>query len=145
MATYREASPEQAAFLTSLIDAGLLLDTGAPGLLGQGPAFDDVREAFTAAVTRTSGSDPVEAMRFPPLTSTFEIEKNGYLSSFPTWRGVSSPSRGTTPRRSSSKGARRATKTGASSSPRPTRSSSLRPATPSIRRSPGVAPSLGTA
>jgi seryl-tRNA synthetase len=87
VATYREASPEQAAFLTSLIDAGLLLDTGAPGLLGQGPAFDDVREAFTAAVTRTSGSDPVEAMRFPPLTSTFEIEKNGYLSSFPHLAG----------------------------------------------------------
>ena len=60
MATYREASPEQAAFLASLIDAGLLLETGAPGLLGQGPAFDDVREAFTAAVTRASGSDPVE-------------------------------------------------------------------------------------
>ena len=87
MAPYREASPEQAAFLASLIEAGLLLDTGAPGLLGQGPLFDDVREAFTTAVTRTSGSDPVESMRFPPLTSTFEIEKNGYLASFPHLAG----------------------------------------------------------
>ena len=51
MATYREASPEQAAFLTSLVDAGLLLDTGAPGLLGQGPVFDDVREALSQMAT----------------------------------------------------------------------------------------------
>jgi seryl-tRNA synthetase len=87
VATYREASPEQAAFLTSLLDAGLLLDTGAAGLLGQGPVFDRVREAFTAAVTRASGADPVESMRFPPLTSRFQIEKNGYLASFPHLAG----------------------------------------------------------
>ena len=87
MAPYREATSEQAAFLTSLFDAGLLIDTGSPGLAGQGPVFDDVRVAFTAAVTRAAGSDPVESMRFPPLTSTFQIEKNGYLASFPHLAG----------------------------------------------------------
>jgi seryl-tRNA synthetase len=87
VATYREATPEQAAFLTSLFEAGVLIDTGAAGLSGQGPAFVDVREAFTVAVTRASGADPVESMQFPPLTSTFEIEKNGYLASFPHLAG----------------------------------------------------------
>jgi seryl-tRNA synthetase len=87
VAPYRDATPEQAAFLSALFDAGLLIDTGSPGLAGQGPVFDAVREAFASAVTRAAGSDPVESMRFPPLTSTFQIEKNGYLASFPHLAG----------------------------------------------------------
>ena len=58
MAKYREATPEQAAFLTSLFEAGVLMDTGAAGLSGQGPAFVDVRDAFTNAVSRASGGGP---------------------------------------------------------------------------------------
>lgn len=80
---YREATPEQARFLDELAEAGLLIRTDAAGVLGQGPVFERVRTAFNEAVTRAAASDGAESMRFPPILPRFQIEKNGYLSSFP--------------------------------------------------------------
>jgi seryl-tRNA synthetase len=87
VAGYRAATPEQAAFLTDLTDAGLLVDTGVPGLYGQGQAFDRVRDGLTAAIARTAAPDRAEPLRFPPLFSRFQLEKNGYLGSFPHLAG----------------------------------------------------------
>lgn len=80
---YREATPEQAAFLDALLGAGLLTATGADGVLGQSPTFERVRIAFNDAVSRIAANDGNEAMRFPPVLARYEIEKNGYLGSFP--------------------------------------------------------------
>jgi len=87
VAGYRAATSEQAAFLTDLIGAGLVVETGVPGLYGQGQAFDRVREALTAAIARTAAPDRAEPLRFPPLFSRFQLEKNGYLASFPHLAG----------------------------------------------------------
>jgi seryl-tRNA synthetase len=87
VAGYRAATPEQAAFLQELIDARLLIDTGAAGVYGQGPQFEAVRTAFDGAVTRLAEGDPVESAHYPPLLSRFQIEKNGYLASFPHLAG----------------------------------------------------------
>ncbi len=46
-----------------------------------------VREAFTDAVMRAAAPDHAEAMRFPPLLPRYQIEKNGYLASFPHLAG----------------------------------------------------------
>jgi len=87
VAGYRAATPEQAAFLTDLVEAGLLVDTGVPGLYGQGRGFDSVREGLTAAIARAAAPDGAEPLRFPPLFSRFQLEKNGYLGSFPHLAG----------------------------------------------------------
>jgi seryl-tRNA synthetase len=87
MAGYRAATPEQAGFLGDLLEHGLLIDCGVPGIYGHGVDFERVRDAFSAAVTRAAIPDRPEAMRFPPLLSRYQIETNGYLASFPHLAG----------------------------------------------------------
>lgn len=82
MATYREASPEQAELLQSLVDARLLVPSGVAGVLGRGAVFEDVRQAFDAHVTRAIDED-TEALRFPGLIPREHLERVGYLGSFP--------------------------------------------------------------
>ena len=88
MAAFRAATAEQAAFLHELLAAGLLIETGVPGVYGQGPDFDRARQAFTDAVARVGAPDNAEPMRFPPLMPRFELETNGYLGSFPHLAGT---------------------------------------------------------
>jgi seryl-tRNA synthetase len=85
---FREATAEQASFLDDLVAAGLLVDTGAAGVYGQSPAFERVRLAFDDLVSRTAAADGAEPMRFPPIIARYQIEKNGYLASFPHLAGA---------------------------------------------------------
>ena len=55
MAEFRAATAEQQAFLAELLDAGLLIASGVPGVYGRSSAFEDVRDAFDEAVTRVGG------------------------------------------------------------------------------------------
>lgn len=87
MAAFRAATAEQAAYLRDLLAKGLLVESGVPGVYGQGPDFVAVRDAFTDAVARAAASDHAEAMRFPPLLPRLQIETNGYLGSFPHLAG----------------------------------------------------------
>ncbi len=88
MAGYRAATPEQATFHDELVEAGHLVPTDAAGIYGQGPDFVRVREGFTDAVSRLAAGDAgIEAMRYPPLLPRYQIEKNGYLGSFPHLAG----------------------------------------------------------
>jgi seryl-tRNA synthetase len=88
MATFRTATPGQAAFLDELIDAGLLLPSGVPGVYGRGATFEAVRTGFDALVTRASVDEGAEPMRFPPLVPRHQIERSGYLKSFPHLAGT---------------------------------------------------------
>lgn len=87
MAGYRAASAEQATFLADLLGHGLLVESGVPGVYGQGADFERVREGVTAAMTREAIPDRAEPMRFPPLLPRYQIETNGYLASFPHLAG----------------------------------------------------------
>jgi seryl-tRNA synthetase len=87
LAGFREATPEQAAFLRDLLAGGLLAETDAPGVYGQGATLEGVRLAFDDAVSRIAAGDPMEAMRFPPLLPRRQLEINGYLGSFPHLAG----------------------------------------------------------
>ncbi len=88
MVAYREATTDQASFLERLLDAGLLVETEADGVYGQGPEFERVRIAFDDAVTRLAAGDDMESMRFPPILSRYQLETNGYLGSFPHLAGT---------------------------------------------------------
>jgi seryl-tRNA synthetase len=90
MAAFREASPDQAELLEALVEAGLLVPSGVPGVYGRGSAFEDVRQRFDAYVTRgaaAAGERP-EVLRFPPVLPRRQIEDLGYLENFPHLAGA---------------------------------------------------------
>lgn len=83
------ATVEQSAFLRDLLGAGLLVDTGIPGIYGRGQAFEAIREAFDALVTRTSAAvQDAEIMRFPAVLPRRHLEAIGYFGSFPHLAGT---------------------------------------------------------
>ena len=88
MAEFRAATAEQQAFLAELLDAGLLIASGVPGVYGRSSAFEDVRGAFDEAVTRVGAADDPERLRFPPIVPRSQFEDSGYLKSFPHLAGT---------------------------------------------------------
>ena len=57
----RAGTPDQAAFLGELMAAGLLIDSGVPGVYGRGDGFERVRLGFDAAVTRAAADEAPSA------------------------------------------------------------------------------------
>jgi seryl-tRNA synthetase len=88
VAGYREASPDQAQLLDDLVAAGLLIPSGVPGVYGRGSAFEDVRERFDAYVSRAAAPEAPEVLRFPPVLPRVQLERTGYLNSFPHLAGA---------------------------------------------------------
>jgi seryl-tRNA synthetase len=86
MAEFRPGTPEQDAFLRDLVEHGLLLPSGVPGIYGRGQAFEDVRERVGALVTAAAGD--AERLRFPPVIPRRQLEDSGYLKSFPHLAGT---------------------------------------------------------
>jgi seryl-tRNA synthetase len=87
MAELRPATAEQAEFSAELVERGLLVETGVPGVYGRGGDFEDVREALAALVTRRGAAEEPEQLRFPPLLPRHDLETVGYLKSFPHLAG----------------------------------------------------------
>lgn len=87
MAELRPATVEQAAFSAELVERGLLVETGVPGVYGRGGDFEDVREALAALVTCRGAAEDPEQLRFPPLLPRHDLETVGYLKSFPHLAG----------------------------------------------------------
>jgi seryl-tRNA synthetase len=88
VAEFRPGTPDQTAFLADLVAHGLLIESGVPGVYGRGQEFERVRGAFDALVTRTALVDQPERMAFPPLLPREQLEKIGYLKSFPHLAGT---------------------------------------------------------
>ena len=88
MSEYRPGTPEQDAFLRDLVGAGLLIESGVPGVYGRGATFEAVREGFDALITRAAADEGAEPLRFPPVLPRRQLERSGYLSSFPHLAGA---------------------------------------------------------
>jgi seryl-tRNA synthetase len=88
VAKFRPASADQAALLHELVDAGLLLESGVPGVYGRDGAFERLRQGVDALVTRAGAADRCERMSFPPLLPREQLERVGYLKSFPHLAGT---------------------------------------------------------
>jgi seryl-tRNA synthetase len=83
----RAASADQTAFLRELVDAGLLIESGVPGIYGHGNAFEEVRERLAERLSAEAASRGAERLRFPPVLPRQQLEASGYLSSFPHLAG----------------------------------------------------------
>jgi seryl-tRNA synthetase len=81
-------SDDQAGFLSRLLERGLLLASGVPGIYGHSAEFEDVRAALEALLTREAVMRGAERLRFPPLLPRHQLESSGYLASFPHLAGT---------------------------------------------------------
>jgi seryl-tRNA synthetase len=74
--------------LPALLDQGLLIDTGVPGLYCRGAIFEDVLQRFDAFAGRALAAESPEVVRFPPVMPRRTLERSGYLKSFPHLAGT---------------------------------------------------------
>lgn len=84
----RGASPDQAALLAELIERGLLLESGVPGIYGHGARFEEVRARLDSLISGEAARRGAEPLRFPPVLPRRLIERTGYLGSFPHLAGT---------------------------------------------------------
>ena len=87
MAEFRPGTVDQQAFLAELVGAGLLIESGVAGVYGRAEGFEHVRCRFDELVTRAAAADAPERMTFPPLLPRRQLERIGYLKSFPHLAG----------------------------------------------------------
>jgi seryl-tRNA synthetase len=83
----REASTDQAEFLSELLAAGLLLESGVPGVYGHSDTFEEIRDRLADRLSVEARSRGAERLRFPPVIPRRQLESSGYLSSFPHLAG----------------------------------------------------------
>ena len=88
MAEFRPASAEQKEFLADLLGAGLLIESGVPGVYGRSSEFEDVWQRVDELITRAAAPDGAERLRFPPVVPRSQFEASGYLKSFPHLAGT---------------------------------------------------------
>ncbi|WP_439392883.1 amino acid--[acyl-carrier-protein] ligase [Bradyrhizobium sp. PMVTL-01] len=64
----------------------LFHEMGSPGVYGRTALYEDVVERIAAVISRNR--DPnTEVMRFPPVMNRAQLERSGYLKSFPNLLG----------------------------------------------------------
>ena len=78
----------QREFRDALLRAGLLISMGVDGLYGRGGMFEHVIERINAVVGEVAAQDKPDVMRFPPGIGRWQLEKSGYLKSFPQLAGT---------------------------------------------------------
>ena len=78
----------QRAFRDELLEHGLLIATGVPGLYGRSADLEDTVERVARAVAAAGASDRAEVMRFAPILNRTHFERSGYLKSFPHLAGT---------------------------------------------------------
>lgn len=83
----RDASAEQQQFLHELLDAGLLIETGTPGVYGHGATFEDLRVRLAGVISALARSDGAVTLTFPPVIPKRNLETTGYVGNFPHLAG----------------------------------------------------------
>jgi seryl-tRNA synthetase len=81
---FKEPKP-QARSLDALAEA-LLLPSGIDGVYARTAAFEDVVNGLASFISRHR-EPGTEVLRFPPVMSRRQLEKSGYLKSFPHFLG----------------------------------------------------------
>ena len=84
---HQEHDAAHQTYRAALLDAGLLIASGVPGVYGLSGVFEDVVERFDQYVTRAGAPFRPEVMRFPPLVSRAHYERMDHLETFPNLMG----------------------------------------------------------
>ena len=79
---------EHRGFRDELLQHGLLIAMGVDGLYGRSGTFEHAVERINAAIGAVGDPDAPEVMRFPPGLGRWQLERSGYLASFPHLAGT---------------------------------------------------------
>jgi seryl-tRNA synthetase len=79
-------APAQPVHTLDSIAEALLLPTGIDGIYARTAVFEQVVTGLSNLITRYREPD-TEVLRFPPVMSRRQVEKSGYLKSFPHFLG----------------------------------------------------------
>lgn len=83
----RPVTPDQVELLGELVGAGLLIESGVPGVYGHGEVFEQIRDGLDRRLTREARSRGAIKLRFPPVLPRRDLESTGYLGNFPHLAG----------------------------------------------------------
>jgi seryl-tRNA synthetase len=83
MSTTTTIESARAELRGRLLDDGVLIDLGTPGLYGRTGVFERVYQAVDRATVRTMGHLDLEVLRFPPVEPLAAYERTDYIASFP--------------------------------------------------------------
>jgi seryl-tRNA synthetase len=75
-------------FRDQLLSSGVLIDMGVEGLYGRSGTFERIVEGINHAFSAAGDPDQPEVMRFPPGIGKWQLEKSGYMKSFPQLAGT---------------------------------------------------------
>jgi len=75
-------------FRQEILDAGLLVDAGEPGLYARSGEFEDVLDAVVATIRATMADLAPRRLRFAPVFPRSEFERTDYIASFPHLTGA---------------------------------------------------------
>jgi len=70
-------------YRSELINAGLLIPSGVPGVYGLSDRFENVIEKFDQYVSKRGAERNPEVLRFPPLLSRDSYQRTDHLDTFP--------------------------------------------------------------
>jgi seryl-tRNA synthetase len=76
------------ALYQGMVDHGLIVPAGPPGVFARGNGFEQVLERFNALVSRISHDDRAEVYTFPPVIDRHVIERVRYMETFPQLCGA---------------------------------------------------------
>lgn len=80
------ADASESSHLTERLAALLFMPMGVDGVYARTGLYEGIVERLAAAIT-TYRAPEAEVMRFPPVMSRADLEKSGYLDSFPNLLG----------------------------------------------------------
>ena len=75
-------------FAESLVAAGVMLPSGAAGVVAWSGAFQSVVDGLERLFDREALGQRAEVMRFPPLMARSHFETSGYMKGFPQLAGT---------------------------------------------------------
>lgn len=83
----RTGTHAHAQLLSTLLERGLLIQTGVAGVYGRGPELERLRILVGERITEEAADEAVEQMRFPPVLPRTNLERVGYMQAFPHLAG----------------------------------------------------------
>jgi seryl-tRNA synthetase len=84
----REKQLAEQALLAGLIEHGLFLPSGIDGIYGRNAAYEAVLDGFDRFLSESTRDDAPTYVHFPPVMPRANLERIGYLESFPHLAGL---------------------------------------------------------
>lgn len=86
--TTRDRTRAEQALLAGLVEYGLFVPSEVPGIYGRGVVYEAVLAGFNHFLSQQTREDGACCLHFPPIMPRANLERIGYLESFPHLAGL---------------------------------------------------------